>query len=133
MACARGLVDDGVPELRFSDEDAFVLAIESAPKNWVPWKSSLLAGSVQRGVASRVGEIIGSLHQATQDVELLSVGMTDREPFEQLRLRPYYEYAAKRQPRWSADLKELADELRSNRTCMVHGDLSPKNVLAPPE
>ena len=133
MTLASTLVVDGVPEVVLSDDSAFVLAMTSAPAAWTDWKTQLMAGVVHETVASRVGDIIGHLHRSTLDEGTLSPLLRETEPFEQLRLRPYYEHTANAVPAWSGVLAELADELRANRRCLVHGDLSPKNILAPAE
>lgn len=131
MTLAATLVTDGVPRVVLSDSTAFVLAMDSAPAEWTDWKSQLMAGTVHDGVATRVGEIVGCLHRSTLDVGTLSPLLRETEPFEQLRLRPYYEHTARAVPEWARVLAELADELRASRRCLVHGDLSPKNILAP--
>lgn len=35
-------------------------------------------------------------------------------------------------PAWAAALDELGDELLATRTCLVHGDVTPKNILVAP-
>jgi aminoglycoside phosphotransferase (APT) family kinase protein len=131
MVLAATVVDDGVPRILLSDDDVFVLAMQAAPADWVDWKTQLMAGQVSERVAARVGSIVGAVHRATLDESSLSPLLRATEPFEQLRLRPYYEHAARVKPEWSPVLHQLADELRANRRCLVHGDLSPKNILAP--
>ena len=131
MVLAATVVNDGVPCIVHSDDTAFVLAMECAPPDWTDWKTQLMAGIVSERVAARVGSITGTVHRATLDEETLSPLLRQTEPFEQLRLRPYYEHAGRSKPEWAGLLHELADELRENRRCLVHGDLSPKNILAP--
>ncbi len=131
MVLAATVIDDGVPRIVLSDESAFALVMEAAPTDWTDWKTQLMAGTVSDRVAARVGTITGAVHRATLDEATLSPLLRETEPFEQLRLRPYYEHAARMKPEWAAVLSELADELRENRRCLVHGDLSPKNILAP--
>jgi aminoglycoside phosphotransferase (APT) family kinase protein len=133
MVLAATVVDDGVPRIILTDDTAFVLAMQSAPDDWTDWKTQLMAGQVSEHVAARVGAIVGKVHRATLDTSSLSPLLCATEPFEQLRLRPYYEHTALVKPEWGVVLGELADELRANRRCLVHGDLSPKNILAPPD
>lgn len=133
MMLASTVIDDGVPRIQLTDESMFVLAMEAAPDHWSDWKTELMAGRANDMVAARVGSIAGSLHRATLGESSLSPLLLETEPFEQLRLRPYYTHAGRMKPEWSALLDELADELRSNRRCLVHGDLSPKNILTPTE
>ena len=131
MVLTATVIDDAVPMIVLSDETAFVLAMHAAPADWSDWKAQLLAGSVSDRVATRIGTITGTVHRATLDASTLSPLLREAEPFEQLRLRPYYEHTALMKPEWEPVLTELADELRDSRRCLVHGDLSPKNILAP--
>lgn len=131
MVLAATVIDDGVPTIVLSDDTAFVLAMHAAPADWSDWKTQLMAGTVSDRVAARIGTITGAVHRATLDASTLSPLLRETEPFEQLRLRPYYEHTARMKPEWEPVLTELADELRANRRCLVHGDLSPKNILAP--
>jgi len=131
MVLASTVVDDGVPRIVLSDHVAFVVAMDAAPSDWSDWKTQLMSGLVNERVAARVGSIVGSVHSATLDEGSLSALLRETEPFEQLRLRPYYEHTGRVRPEWAPMLSELADELRANRRCLVHGDLSPKNILAP--
>jgi len=133
MVLAANVVDDGVPTIVLSDDSAFVLAMQAAPAEWSDWKTQLMGGHVSSRVAARVGAIIGTVHRVTLDESTLSPLLRATKAFEQLRLQPYYEHAARMKPEWAPLLSELADELRTHRRCLVHGDLSPKNILAPTE
>lgn len=133
MRLAATVIDDGVPQIVLCDETVFVVAMEAAPAEWSDWKTQLMAGRVSTAIAERVGAIIAAVHRATTSESTLSPLLRETEPFEQLRLRPYYEHAGRMKPEWATVLSELADELRANRRCLVHGDLSPKNILAPTE
>lgn len=131
MTLVSTLIEDGVPEVVISDASEFVLAIQSAPPDWTDWKAQLMVGTVNEGIAMRVGEIIGSLHIATLEETTLNPLLRRTKPFEQLRLQPFYEHTACAVQDHAGVLRELAEELRATRRCLVHGDLSPKNVLAP--
>lgn len=133
MNLASTVVPGGVPTVVHLDAPSFIMAMRAAPSGWTDWKSQLMRGVVNLSTAERVGSIIGAIHSATLDEHSLSPLLLQTEPFEQLRLRPYYEHTGRARPLWAPLLSELADELRHNRTCLVHGDLSPKNILAAEE
>lgn len=133
MVLATSIVENAVPQVVMVDETNFALAMQAAPASWTDWKSQLLAGTTNDRIAARVGTIIGLIHRATAADGVLSAALCASEPFEQLRLRPYYEHAGRAAPRWAPVLSELADDLRANPRCLVHGDLSPKNILASPD
>lgn len=131
MTLVSTLIEDGVPEVVISDASEFVLAMQSAPPDWTDWKAQLMVGTVNEDIAKRVGDIVGRLHIATLEETALSPLLRRTKPFEQLRLQPYYEHTACAMQDHGGVLRELAEELRATRRCLVHGDLSPKNVLAP--
>jgi 5-methylthioribose kinase len=54
----------------------------------------------------------------------------DTESFIALRIDPFHKTVAERLPDLAERLMELADQLIDCRVCLVHGDFSPKNVLA---
>jgi thiamine kinase-like enzyme len=46
-----------------------------------------------------------------------------------LRIRPYHQRVAERQPRLAPAVKAVVDRMLADRQCLVHGDFSPKNLL----
>lgn len=52
-----------------------------------------------------------------------------QEPFEALRVEPYYRTVARRLPHMADAVLGYADTMLGRRLCLVHGDFSPKNVL----
>lgn len=124
-------VPDLVPEVLDVDESAFALTISCAPETWPDWKQSMMGGATVPGIGSRLGAGLGSLHRLSRSAELPSE-LLDPEPFELLRLQPYYEEAALFVPELAEEIHAQADVLRRERTCLVHGDLSPKNILVSP-
>jgi hypothetical protein len=89
----------------------------------------LLSGSVDPAVATRLGSLLSTWHNATFQGHLLSRRFYDPEPFEALRADPYYRTAARRLPRQSKIVLGYVDRMLARRLCLVHGDFSPKNVL----
>jgi hypothetical protein len=54
----------------------------------------------------------------------------DNEIFIKLRTQPFYATLLPRHPALADCLGELANELLATQWCLVHGDFSPKNILA---
>ncbi len=122
-----------VPHVLDRDADRCALVVERAPSEWEDWKSLLLAGTIDSNVGARLGSILSSWHNATVQVSSLSPRFFDGEPFEALRIDPYYRTVARRLPHTSKWVLHYVDEMQARRLCMVHGDFSPKNVLVGPE
>lgn len=125
LQIVAGLTPGAVPGVIDADAKRCVLTIEAAPVRWQPWKSALLAGRANAGVAGRLGALLGTWHRTTAGLAIPH----DAEAFEQLRLDPYYRTAARHHPRLAPVILAAAEELANRQECLVHGDYSPKNVL----
>lgn len=93
------------------------------------WKERLLAGDVPAGVAGRVGALLGQLHAASWGDDFDRSPFFNREDFRALRLEPYLTFTAGRAPDLAARLTGLAEALFASEQVLVHGDVSPKNIL----
>ena len=103
------------------------------PETHVNWKSELLAGSVDVSFAAAVGGALGRIHDhAARDPEGRS-RFAYQENFRALRLDPYLNFTATRHPDLGDRLRAMADDLMQARISLVHGDVSPKNILKGPE
>lgn len=126
------ILPGAAPRLLDADADRFVIAMTGAPASWSDWKQRLMAGDVQASVGSLLGTALARLHVQTRGGAGLDESFFDEKPFEQLRIDPYFRHAAQRVPPLSAAILEMVDELRARRSCLVHGDFSPKNLLVDP-
>jgi 5-methylthioribose kinase len=131
LRLAATIAPGSVPELLHLDRDLHLLVMNRASRSARTWKADLLDGRIDAGVASRVGELAGGWHGATADDPEIAHTFGDLESFIQLRIEPYHLTVAGRHPELAPRLEDLAAELLAGdrRCCLVHGDLSPKNVL----
>jgi aminoglycoside phosphotransferase (APT) family kinase protein len=129
-ALAR-LSPGSVPAVYDVDEERCALTIEAAPAGWRVWKEELLAGRADAGRAGELGRLVGLMHASTHAEEWRS--FDDDEAFNQLRVHPYYDTIAARHPDLTAVVGAAAQEMRERKSCLVHGDCSPKNVLLGPD
>jgi hypothetical protein len=120
-----------VPALDFEDLREHVLGMEAAPRPHDNWKTLLLAGRLDADHVRQFGRWLGTVHRRSwlERVEL-APAFDDRSFFDSLRVEPYYQYTANRVPAAAAFLDELVATTRGRRLALVHGDYSPKNVLA---
>jgi 5-methylthioribose kinase len=112
LELASALTPGRVPSVLDVDERAYVIVIERAPPGWTSWKQQLFDGS------------------ATGADEALRRPFIDIETFIQLRVEPYYMTVADCHKNLAVPIKELMETMDRRRLCFVHGDFSPKNVLA---
>lgn len=120
-----------VPCVVFEDRENFIYAMEAAPDGVEDWKTLLMRGEREEGVARQATRILAALAQRTAAGARWREEFGDQHCFKQLRLDPYYRFTAARHP----DLREAFEEaivLAQRPLAMVHGDFSPKNLLVAP-
>ncbi|MBO9694655.1 MAG: aminoglycoside phosphotransferase family protein [Sphingopyxis sp.] len=93
------------------------------------WKDELMAGRVDHGFAAQVGQGIAAVHAATAHNESDRADFPNDEMFRALRVDPFLLHVARQDSELAPALTALADDLSSCRIALVHGDVSPKNIL----
>jgi aminoglycoside phosphotransferase (APT) family kinase protein len=124
---------DSVPRPLAIDPHAGLFAMSFLPPEAHPvWKQQLMQGSAQAGTAAAVGALIGRLHSASAGDETLASGFDNLPNFEALRLDPYLIATGSVHTDLAPRLENLARQTASARIALVHGDVSPKNILVGP-
>lgn len=133
LSFAQGVMPDNVPEPLAHDPQRGLFAMRYLPSIDYPvWKSQLLDGNVRSSVAADVGDLIGRLHAASVlDPELPERFSTD-ENFHVLRIEPYLLTTARAHSNLAERIHSLVTTTTSTRLALVHGDVSPKNILIGP-
>ena len=130
---AKTIVPEAVPEVIFHDPQSGLFAMQYfAPENHPVWKAQLRDGHVEIGFAARVGASIGRIHAATMNDTVLAERFANDDTFHAIRLDPYLEATAHRHAALADRLMELSRATLARHQALVHGDVSPKNILAGP-
>ncbi len=119
------------PRILGVDRDTASFAMEFLPPEDFPnWKTHLLAGMVDQDVAGRLGARLVSFHSKTANrkEKLANIFATDSN-FASLRLDPYLGETARAHPDLATRLNEILEQTRTTKLALVHGDVSPKNIL----
>lgn len=130
LRLAGQLAPGAVPEV--VDLADGYLVIERAPDTWTTWKSDLLDGRVDVLVAERLGRLLGAWQRGTADSAEVGRDFGDVTAFRQLRVDPFHRTVAQRHPDLADVVLQTVDVMEAARTCLVHGDYTPKNVLVGP-
>ena len=122
-----------VPRVYARDDDAGFFVMEYLPPETHPnWKAQLMSGIVDPAFAAAVGDLVGALQAfSVRDAGVPARFATDAN-FAALRLDPYLRTTAARSPAVAGQLEALADRTAGTHLALVHGDVSPKNILAGP-
>lgn len=134
LCFAAGCQPQSVPRPLAHDANAGLFAMSFLPPEQYPvWKTQLMAGIVHAEMAGEVGALLARLHNASANRPDLAQEFRTLENFHALRIEPYLLATAAHHPRLAARLQELAERTAAVAIALVHGDVSPKNILVGPE
>jgi aminoglycoside phosphotransferase (APT) family kinase protein len=130
LRLAAGIVPRSVPEPLAHDPDLGLFAMSFLPGESYPlWKQQLLAGKIDVDTAARVGHLLATLHNATAARADIQAAFDTTGNFHALRLEPYLVATAARHPDLQPAFDTLVARTAQARIALVHGDVSPKNIL----
>ncbi len=131
---ANDLVPGSAPRIIAHDDAAMLCAMEYLdPAEHKLWKAELREGRADPEVAAQVGSRLGRIHAGAAGDESIAAQFPGAEIFQQIRLEPYLEATAVRHPDLEAQLFALSRRTAATRLTMIHGDVSPKNILLGPD
>jgi aminoglycoside phosphotransferase (APT) family kinase protein len=133
MRVAGNIVPDAVPEVIAEDTEGAVFAMAWLdPALYPGWKTQLSKGRVEPETAATVGRILAAIHNATARSAEIAARFASDAIFHSIRLAPYLLATADKHPDCAAALRNLADTTAATQLALVHGDVSPKNILVGP-
>jgi len=130
---AAAVEPDAVPSLVGHDPQAGLFAMAFLdPAQYRQWKADLLLGRADAAVAAEVGRRIARIHAATAGSSAIAARFPTDRIFHAIRLEPYLEATAAHHPDLKDVLFGLSRRTAGRRLALVHGDVSPKNILIGP-
>ncbi len=123
-----------VPRLLGTDDRRHLFAMEYLPpETHRLWRSELRDGRADPAISARIGTLIAQIHSATAGRREIATEFATDAFFYALRLEPYLQATARAHPELADRLSALAKTTAASRYALVHGDVSPKNILIGPE
>jgi enolase len=102
------------------------------PASYPLWKQQLRDGVADPATAAAVGIRLAQIHGATAgDGDIARLFATD-VGFYAIRIEPYLIATGRVHPDLAGPLGQLAEATAGTHLALVHGDVSPKNILAGP-
>jgi aminoglycoside phosphotransferase (APT) family kinase protein len=130
LETAAGIVPGAVPVVLARDDDSGLFAMEYFdPRSFPVWKERLLHGDVDLEFAAEVGRRLAAIHGGTAGDATVAARFATDTIFHAIRLEPYFETAARRHPEVRDELVSLSRRTLDTKAALVHGDVSPKNIL----
>jgi aminoglycoside phosphotransferase (APT) family kinase protein len=127
-------IPTAAPRIFGEDKEEGLFAMSYFPPSEYPlWKAELLAGRIEPGFAAAVGRDLGVIHARSARDPAIRDAFANDETFEAIRIEPYLRATGRAHPTLAARFDELAKRTLARKTALVHGDISPKNILRGPK
>jgi aminoglycoside phosphotransferase (APT) family kinase protein len=134
MRVASQAVPHATPALLGQDDATGALAMQYLPPEQYPlWKALLRDGIVDVRFAANVAAALGQIHAVTAAQPALAASFPTDGIFFDIRLDPYLGQAGRTHPDLADRMQALIETTQRNRLALVHGDVSPKNILCGPD
>ena len=133
MRTVGAILPDAVPRVLGDDRETGMFAMPFLdPVNHPVWKAQLRDGTISLDVARDVGRIVATIHSRTAGDPGVAAGFATDHVFFPIRLEPYLLATARKHPDCAEALADLVRVTSTTKMALVHGDVSPKNILVGP-
>jgi aminoglycoside phosphotransferase (APT) family kinase protein len=133
MRRANAAVPGSAPQLLGLDEASGALAMQFLPPtSYRLWKTQLRDGDTDPTFAAKVADSLARIHAETAADHLVAADFSTDRIFYDIRLEPYLVATARAHPDLAPPLHDLVAVTQANKRALVHGDVSPKNILRGP-
>jgi aminoglycoside phosphotransferase (APT) family kinase protein len=133
MQRANAAVPGSAPKLLGVDEATGALAMQFLPADrYALWKTQLRDGDADPEFAAEVADTLVRIHGSTAASPSIAVDFPTDRIFYDIRLEPYLVAIARAHPDLAQRLHDLVSATQGSRHALVHGDVSPKNILRGP-
>jgi aminoglycoside phosphotransferase (APT) family kinase protein len=134
LAAAEVIWPGSVPRLVGQDRDAGLFVMEYLdPDRYPNWKSQLRDGVLRDDTAIAIAERLVAIHSATAGRSEVAATFDTGICFYAIRLEPYLVATGRVHTDLAPHLKALANATLATKRALVHGDVSPKNILVGPD
>ncbi len=133
MRRANAAVAGSAPAILGQDQESGALAMAFLPPDDHPlWKAQLHDGHADPEFAAKVADTLVRIHAATASDPTVAADFPTDTIFYDIRLEPYLVATGRALPDLSARFDALVATTQANKHALVHGDVSPKNILCGP-
>lgn len=130
LEVAASIVPGAVPRILGHDPSAGIFVMEYLPpQHYSVWKSQLRSGLVEQRTIMALADTLCKIHRETAADDSIAKQFDNDELFYSLRLEPYFHATADIHRDLIDELSALSAMFVSNKRVLVHGDISPKNIL----
>ena len=133
LRVVSAIAPHAVPRLLAHDAEQNLFVMEFlSPESYLLWKTELHRGHADPAFAAQLGRLLALIHRTTAHSPAIAAEFPTDAIFHSLRLEPYLEATAVRHPDLALTLNRLVNTTAASKHALVHGDVSPKNILVGP-
>lgn len=130
---ANRIASGSAPPVRYHDDERMFFVMDYLdPEQYPLWKERLRQGHADRRDAENVGRKMSLVHSQTAGDAAVAALFPRSDIFHDIRLEPYLLATAQRHPDLKSRIEALSRTTAETRLTMIHGDVSPKNILIGP-
>ncbi|MGQ0577643.1 MAG: phosphotransferase family protein [Betaproteobacteria bacterium] len=134
MRVAAGVIPAAVPRILGEDRESGMFAMQFLdPASYPVWKAHLRNGEISADIARDVARCVAAVHRHTAGNTAVALTFATDHIFFPIRLEPYLAATAEKNPDCAERLRSLMRVTGATRKALVHGDISPKNILVGPD
>jgi 5-methylthioribose kinase len=133
LRVVSGIAPYAVPRLIAHDAEQNLFVMEFlSPESYPLWKTELRHGHADPAFSAQLGRLLALIHRTTAHNPAIAAEFPTDAIFHSLRLEPYLEATALRHADLASALHRLVENTAASKHALVHGDVSPKNILMGP-
>ncbi len=118
------------PKILGHDEKKYILAMEwFNENNYILWKKKLLKKEISFSDAENIAYILAKIHSSFFNKKEYEKKFLNDKTFFDIRIEPYIIFSSKSYPEYKSKFLDAANSLKINKSTLIHGDFSPKNIL----
>lgn len=131
MAALYNVMPKGtIPKVLYVDYSDHIYAMTCASDEAQTWKDLLMKEDFSITVAQNAALLLQEIHHNSNNIDAENkAAFQDQKYFTQLRVDPFHRSLMQKYPELTSSIQKLIDEVTLQKTCLVHGDFSPKNML----
>ena len=119
-----------IPKVLHVDYINHIYMMSCAEEEAQTWKDILMKEAFSVSVAENAGYLLREIHHHSNSIDAGDKAkFQDQKYFIQLRVDPFHRFLMQKYPELSFAIQKLINEVTLQKTCLVHGDFSPKNML----
>ena len=119
-----------IPKVLHVDYVNHIYMMACAEEEAQTWKDILMKENFSVPVAENAAYLLREIHHNSNSINASDIAkFQDQKYFIQLRVDPFHCRLMQKYPELTSSIQKLIDEVTLQKTCLVHGDFSPKNML----